>query len=202
MLVVKLIGKALVKHVNFLVICLCLGLGKSKILLLFLLLKLSILLLVVVVLKCYRSNNNWVILVLHCIIFLSFMTIQVPSISPRILFSTYAPSILRLGIISLEIMHLKVTYALNMLTLSTNLLIFSPNPWMKISFARLEENLAWLMWMMFELSCLLNLFCMICHYDEWNCISVEHFLAFSGAFMHFWVKWFESLFKRFESIFQ
>ena len=51
MLVVKLIGKALVEHVNFLVICLCLGLAKSKILLLFLLLKLSILLLVVVVLK-------------------------------------------------------------------------------------------------------------------------------------------------------
>ena len=46
---------------------------------------------------------------------------------PRILFSTYAQSILRLDIISLEIMHLEVTYALNMLILSTNLLIFSPN---------------------------------------------------------------------------
>ena len=30
---------------------------------------------------------------------------------------------------------------------------------------------------------------------------VEHFLVFSGAFMHFWVKRFESLFKRFESLF-
>ena len=58
MLVVKLIGKALVEHVNFLVICLCLGLAKSKILLLFLLLNLSILLLVVVVLKSYGLNNN------------------------------------------------------------------------------------------------------------------------------------------------
>ena len=58
MLVVKRVGKTLVEHVNFLVICLCLGLGKNKILLLFLLLKLSILLLVVVVLKSYRLNNN------------------------------------------------------------------------------------------------------------------------------------------------
>ena len=31
---------------------------------------------------------------------------------------------------------------------------------------------------------------------------VEHFLAFSGAFMHFWVKRFESLFERFESLFE
>ena len=43
-------------------------------------------------------------------------------------------------------------------------------------------------------------FCMICLYNEWNCTFVEHFLAFSGAFMHFWVKRFESLFKRFESL--
>ena len=127
-LVVKPIGKALVKHVNFLVICLCLDLAKSKILLLFLLLKLSIMLLVVVVLKSYGSNNNLVVLVLLCIIFLSFMITQVTSISPRILFSTHTPSILRLGIILLEIMHLKMTFALNMLILLTNLLIFSPNP--------------------------------------------------------------------------
>ena len=153
-----MIGKVLVEHVNFLVICLCLGLVKSKLLLLFLLLKLSILLLAVVVLKSYGLNNNWVILVLHCIIFLFSVTTQVPSISPKILSSTHAPSILRLGIILLEIMHLKVRYALNMLILSTNLLIFSPNPWMKINFTRLEENLAWLMWMMFELSWLLNFF--------------------------------------------
>ena len=97
------------------------------------------------------------ILVLHCIIFLFSVITQVPSTSPKILFSTHAPSILRLDIISLEIMHLEVTYALNMLILSTNLLIFSPNPWMKINYAILEENLAWLMWMMFKHSCLLNL---------------------------------------------
>ena len=140
MLVVKSIGKALVELVNFLVICLFLNLAKRKILLLFLLLKLNIVLLVVVVLKSYGSNNNWVILVLLCIIFLSFVITQVPSISPKILFSTHALSILRLGIISLKIMHLKVTYALNMLILLTNLLAFSPNPWMKINFERLEDN--------------------------------------------------------------
>ena len=156
MLVVKPIRKALVKHVNFLVICLYLGLAKSKILLLFLLLKLSILLLVVVVLKSYGSNNNWVILVLPCIMFLFFVTTQVPSISLRILFSTHAPSILKLGIILLEIMHLKVTFAFSMLTLSTNLLIFSPNPWIKIIFERLEENWVWLMWMMYELWWVMN----------------------------------------------
>ena len=126
-------------HVNFLVICLCLGLAKTKILLLFLLLKLSILLLVVV-LKSYGLNNNWVILVLLCIIFLSFVI--------RILFNTHAPSILRLCITLLDIMYLNVTFALNMLILLTNLLIYLPNPWMKINFARLEENLAWLMLMM------------------------------------------------------
>ena len=104
--VVKPIRKALVEHVNFLVIFLCLSLAKSKTLLLFLLLKLSILLLVVVMFKSYGLNNNWVILVLLCIMFLSFVITQVPSISPRILFSTHAPSILRLGIILLEIMRL------------------------------------------------------------------------------------------------
>ena len=119
--IVKSIGKALVEHANFLVICLCLGLVKSKILLLFLLLKLSILLLVVVVIKFYGLNNNWVILVLLCIMFLSFVITQMLSISLRILFSTHALSILRLDIILLEIMHLKVTFALNMLTLLTNL---------------------------------------------------------------------------------
>ena len=124
--VVKSIGKTLVDLANFLVICLCLGLAKSKILLFFLLLKLSILLLVVV-LKSYGLNNNWVILVLLCIMFLSFVITQVPSISPRILFNTHAPSIFRLDIILLEIMHLKMTFTLNMLILLTNLLIFSPN---------------------------------------------------------------------------
>ena len=140
MLVVKSIEKTLVEHVNFFVICLCFGLAKSKTLLLFLLLKLNILQLVVVVLKSYGLNNNWVILVLLCIMFLSFVITQVLSISLRILFNTHAPSILRLGIILLEIMHLKVTFALNMLILLTNLLIFSPNPWIRINFARLEEN--------------------------------------------------------------
>ena len=134
MLIVKSIGKALVELVNFLVICLFLGVAKNKILLFFLLLKLNILLLVIVVLKSYGSNNNWVILVLLCIIFLSFVITQVPSISPKILLSTHAQSILRLDIISSEIMHLKVIFALNMLTLLTNLLTFSPNPWIKINF--------------------------------------------------------------------
>ena len=180
MLVVKLIGKALVEHVNFLVICLCFGLVKNKLLLLFLLLKLSILLLVVVVLKSYELNNNWVILVLHCTIFLFSVITQVSSISPKILFSTHVLNILRLGIILLEIMHLKVTYALNMLILSTNLLIFSPNPWIKINFARLEENLAWLMWMMFKHSCLLNL-------SVWYVRMMSEIVCLLNTFWHFLV---------------
>ena len=51
MLVVKLIEKALVVHVNSLVICLCHGLGKSKTQLLFPLLKLNTLQLEIVVPK-------------------------------------------------------------------------------------------------------------------------------------------------------
>ena len=127
MLVVKLIGKALVVHVHSLVICLFLGLVKSKIMFLVLLLNLNILLLVVVVYKFYGLNNNEVILVFLCIIFLSFVITQVPSISLKILFSTHVPSILRLCIISLEIMHLKETYSLNLLTLITNFLTFLTN---------------------------------------------------------------------------
>ena len=63
-----------------------------------------------------------------CIIFLSFVITQVPLTLPKIMFNTHAPSILRLGIILLEIMHLKVTFALNLLTFITNLLTFLPNP--------------------------------------------------------------------------
>ena len=120
------------------------------------------------------------ILVLHCIIFSFSVTTQVPSISPKILFSTHAPSILRLDIILLEIMHLKVTYALNMLILSTNLLIFSPNPWMKINFARLEENLAWLMLMMFKHSYLLNL-------SVWYVRMMSEIVCLLNTFWHFLV---------------
>ena len=113
MLVVKLIGKVLVEHVKFLVICLCLGSSKKQN---------SVALSTVEAEYIAASNCCAQILwikqqlsdfgvALHCIIFLSFVITQVPSISPRILFSTHTPSILRLGIISLEIMRLKVTYA-------------------------------------------------------------------------------------------
>ena len=64
---------------------------------------------------------------LHNIFFLFFVITQVPSISLKILFSTHALSILRLDIISLEIMHLNVTFALNSLTLITNLPTFLPD---------------------------------------------------------------------------
>ena len=76
---------------------------------------------------------------------------------------------------------------------------FSPNPWMKINFARLKENLEWLMWMMFELSYLLNLFL-----NDMSIWWVKLYVCwtFSGAFMHFWVKWFESPCMWFESLFQ
>ena len=112
MLVVKSIEKVVVELVNFLIICLFLGLAESKILLLFLLLKLNILLLVVVVLKSYGSNNNWVILVTLYNISIFCDNTSTINITKN---HVHALSILRLGIISLEIIHLKVTYALNIL---------------------------------------------------------------------------------------
>ena len=120
------------------------------------------------------------ILVFYCIIFLFSVITQVLSTSLKILFNTHVPNILRLSIILLEIMHLKVTYVLNMLILSTNLLIFLPNPWMKINFARLEENLAWLMLMMFKYSCLLNL-------SVWYVCMMSEIVYLLNIFWHFLV---------------
>ena len=175
MLVVKLIGKSLVEHVNFLVICLCFGIAKSKILLLFLLLKLSILLLVVIVLKCYGLNSNWVILVLHCIIFLSFVITQVPSISLRILFSTHTKHI--------EIRHhfirdhaLKGDICIEHVDTLNQLADIFTKPLNEDQFCKIKRELGMIdVWTFM----IVKFFCMVCSYDEWVCIVVEYFLVHS-----------------------
>ena len=128
MLIVKLIGKALVEHVNFLVICLCLGLAKSKILF-----ALSTLEAEYIAAGSCCAQILWIKqqlsdfgVTLHNIpIF--FNNISAINITKNHVQHSRTKH-MRLDIILLEIMHLKVTFVLNMLILLINLLIFSPNP--------------------------------------------------------------------------
>ena len=111
------------------------------------------------------------------------MITQVPSISPKILFSTHAQSIFWLDIISWD--HaLKGDICIEHVDTLNQLANIFTKPLNKDQFCKIRRELGMIdvndVWtfMIVESFCKINL------YDVWTCMFVEHFLVHSCMFRH------------------